>query len=88
MQKLTHSYYCGTSSTQIIYETIGAYFDGICAAFPENDALVVRHQGIRWSYREFQTKVDALAAGLIALGIEPGDRGSGDPTVPNGWWCS
>ena len=74
MQKLTHSYYCGTSSTQIIYETIGAYFDGICAAFPENDALVVRHQGIRWSYREFQAKVDALAAGLIALGIEPGDR--------------
>ena len=74
MQKLTHSYYCGTSSTQIIYETIGAYFDGICAAYPENDALVVRHQGIRWSYREFQAKVDALAAGLIALGIEPGDR--------------
>ena len=74
MQKLTHSYYCGTSSTQIIYETIGAYFDGICEAFPENDALVVRHQGIRWSYRDFQAKVDALAAGLIALGIEPGDR--------------
>lgn len=74
MQKLTHSYYCGTSSTQIIYETIGAYFDGICEAFSENDALVVCHQGIRWSYREFQAKVDALAAGLIALGIEPGDR--------------
>ena len=74
MQKLTHSYYCGTSSTQIIYETIGAYFDGICEAFPENDALVVRYQGIRWSYREFQARVDALAAGLIALGIEPGDR--------------
>ena len=74
MQKLTHSYYCGTSSTQIIYETIGAYFDGICEAFPENDALVVCHQGIRWSYRELQAKVDAIAAGLIALGIEPGDR--------------
>ena len=74
MQKLTHSYYCGTSSTQIIYETIGAYFDGICEAFPENDALVVRHQGIRWSYRELQAKVDAIAAGLISLGIEPGDR--------------
>ena len=74
MQKLTHSYYCGTSSTQIVYKTIGAYFDGICETFPENDALVVRHQGIRWSYREFQAKVDALAAGLIALGIEPGDR--------------
>ena len=74
MQKLTHSYYCGTSSTQIIYETIGAYFDGICEAFPENDALVVRHQGIRWTYRELQAKVDAIAAGLIALGIEPGDR--------------
>ena len=43
MIKLTQSYYCGASQSQIIYETIGNYFDGTCAANPEVEALVVRH---------------------------------------------
>jgi fatty-acyl-CoA synthase len=36
--------------------------------------LVVRHQNIRWNYAELQRRVDELAAGLLALGLEPGDR--------------
>ena len=71
---LTHSYFCGASTAQIIYRTIGQYFDHICARFPENEALVVRHQGIRWTYSELRQQVDHLAAGLLALGIAPGDR--------------
>ena len=43
MNKLTHSYYCGASDSQIIYETIGNYFDRTCQANPDGDALVVRH---------------------------------------------
>src|SRR6202042_2527427 len=31
-------------------------------------------QDIRWSYGELKAKVDALAAGLLALGLSPGDR--------------
>jgi len=36
--------------------------------------VVSRHQNIRWTYRQFQEQVDALAAGLLALGLEKGDR--------------
>ncbi|MEZ5571094.1 MAG: AMP-binding protein [Halioglobus sp.] len=74
MTQLTHSYYCGASNTQIIYQTIGNYFDHICARFADEEALVVRHQQVRWSYRELQAEVNRLAIGLLALGIAPGDR--------------
>ena len=56
MTKLTRSYYCGASYSQIIYETIGNYFDRTCEANPDGDALVVRHQGIRLSYSQLREK--------------------------------
>jgi fatty-acyl-CoA synthase len=74
MAILTHSYYCGASDTQIIYQTIGNYFDRICDKHAAEEALVVRHQQVRWSYRQLQTEVNRLATGLLALGIAPGDR--------------
>ncbi len=74
MKTLSKSYYCGASTTQIIYETIGVYFDRICEQHPDQDALIVRHQDVRWTYRELQKKVNELATGLLALGIAPGDR--------------
>ena len=74
MTELTQSYYCGASNAQIIYETIGNYMDRICDRFPDNEALVVRHQSIRWSYGEFRQEIDRLATGLLALGIKPGER--------------
>ncbi len=74
MTQLTQSYYCGASQSQIIYETIGNYFDRTCESNPEIDALVVRHQNVRWSYQQLQERVNSLAAGLLALGIQTGDR--------------
>ncbi|MEK9543083.1 MAG: AMP-binding protein, partial [Luminiphilus sp.] len=74
METLDQSYYCGASTTQIIYETIGVYFDRICEQHPDQDALIVRHQDVRWTYRRLHEEVENLAAGLLALGIEPGDR--------------
>lgn len=74
MKTLSKSYYCGASTTQIIYETIGVYFDRICEQHQDQDALIVRHQNVRWSYCELQKKVNELATGLLALGIAPGDR--------------
>ncbi|MDG1216523.1 MAG: AMP-binding protein, partial [Luminiphilus sp.] len=74
MTQLTQSYYCGASQSQIIYETIGNYFDRTCESNPEVDALVVRHQNVRWSYQQLQEQVNSLAAGLLALGIQAGDR--------------
>ena len=68
------SYVCGTGSMPLIGETIGSHFDRAAARWAGREALVVRHQQIRWTYAELKTHVDALAAGLIALGLEPGDR--------------
>ena len=74
MNPLTRSYYSGASDAQIIYETIGSYFDKIANLHSTHSALVVRHQGVNWTYGELQARVDQLAMGLIHLGIEPGDR--------------
>ncbi|WP_394761359.1 AMP-binding protein [Phenylobacterium sp.] len=68
------SYVSGASAKPLLGQTIGAAFDAICAAHPDQMALISRHQHIRWTYGEMQTRVDALAAGLLALGLEPGDR--------------
>src|SRR5262245_36191561 len=68
------SYDHGTSTTKLIGETIGSFFDKAAARFRDREALVVRHQDIRWTYGELARRVDDLAAGLLALGLEPGDR--------------
>src|SRR6202043_2145352 len=34
----------------------------------------VAHQKIRWTYAELKSRSDAFASGLLALGLEPGDR--------------
>jgi fatty-acyl-CoA synthase len=64
----------GEGTGQLLYETIGAVFDRIVDACSDKPALIVRHQDIRWSWRQMRDEVDRLAAGLVALGIEPGDR--------------
>lgn len=74
MNKLTKSYICGESSHQLIYSTIGNKFEEIANQFPNNDALVVCHQDIKWSYKQLNEKVDELATGLLNLGISKGDR--------------
>jgi len=71
---LTQSYVHGASDDPLIGETIGANFDAAVARWRGREALVVRHQDVRWTYGELQEQVDAFAAGLLALGLEPGDR--------------
>jgi len=68
------SYAHGTSSTPLLGETIGAQFDRTVARWGDRPALTVRQQDVRWSWRQLGEKVDAFAAGLLALGLEPGDR--------------
>src|ERR1700734_2484655 len=74
MSKLTQSYAHGVSMTPLIGETIGVHFDKMAARFADRDALIVRQQNIHWTYGELKEKTGALAAGLLALGLIPGDR--------------
>ncbi|MBV9816120.1 MAG: AMP-binding protein, partial [Alphaproteobacteria bacterium] len=68
------SYVHGASDTPFIGDTIGVYFDRVAERFAGRDALIVRHQQIRWTYGELKERVDAFAAGLLALGLKRGDR--------------
>lgn len=68
------SYLCGQANEPLLYETIGACLDRIAATYPQQPALVVRHQNIRWTYADYQERIDALATGLLAIGVNSGDR--------------
>jgi fatty-acyl-CoA synthase len=71
---MTDSLVRGDDSPALIDMTIGDYFDKTVRAHPDGEALVVRHQNVRWTWRELQARVDAVAAGLLARGLTPGDR--------------
>jgi fatty-acyl-CoA synthase len=64
----------GPTDVALLDQTIGANLDATVRAFGANEALVSCHQGIRWTYREFGERVDLLAKGLMAAGLEVGDR--------------
>jgi len=68
------SYVHGASEVPLIGETIGRFFDDACTKWASRPALVVRHQNVRLSYGELGREVDRLAAGLLTLGLQPGDR--------------
>ncbi|PXY30978.1 AMP-binding protein [Prauserella muralis] len=68
------SYSSGISHTPLLGDTIGDNFDRTVAAFGDRDALVDHGRGLRWTYRELAAEVDALALGLLELGIGKGDR--------------
>src|ERR1700693_4777978 len=68
------SYVSGASSRPLLGLTIGDAFDHAVRQWGDRDALVVRHQGIRWSYRNLAERAAAFAAGLLSYGLRPGDR--------------
>jgi fatty-acyl-CoA synthase len=68
------SYAHGAGEEPLLGETIGANLDRTVARVPDAEALVSRHQGVRYTYAEFGQAVDRLAGGLLTAGLEPGDR--------------
>ncbi|MDF5938848.1 AMP-binding protein [Pseudomonas aeruginosa] len=54
--------------------TVGDAFDATVARHAEREALVVRHQRLRYSWRQLAERVDAYARAFIALGLRPGER--------------
>ncbi|MFK0046569.1 AMP-binding protein [Streptomyces sp. NPDC090741] len=55
-------------------DTIGENLDRTVRRYPDRDALVDLAAGRRWTYAELAADVDALALGLLDLGIAKGDR--------------
>ncbi len=64
----------GRADIPLLDETIGANLARTVTANGDREALVSRHQGLRWTYDEFAARVASCAKGLLGLGLEAGDR--------------
>ncbi|WP_260397277.1 AMP-binding protein, partial [Variovorax sp. KBW07] len=71
---LTQSMAQGATDVPLIEQPIGDFFDDMVEKQPDREALVSRHEGQRFSYRELQTESNKLASALLNLGLVAGDR--------------
>ena len=69
MRTSVHSYFHRTSATPLLNDTLGAAVDKAAKRWPDQEAVIVRDQGVRLTFAELRREVDRLAAGLIALGL-------------------
>jgi len=58
----------------LLGDTIGRSLDQAVRRWGDREALVSPSHGVRWTWKEFAERVDALAAGFLALGLERGAR--------------
>lgn len=68
------SYTRGRQDRPLLTQTIGQAFDATVARLGKQEALVARHQRLRYSWRQLAEQVESCARALMALGIETGDR--------------
>ena len=64
----------GSTATPLLDEIISVNLARTVAAHGGRDALVSVEQGLRYTYREFAAVVDEVAAGLMAMDVQVGDR--------------
>src|SRR5579871_1697509 len=64
----------GADAPPLLELTIGQALDAAAARWGEAEAVVSVEQGVRWTWASLAQQADALAAGFVALGLEPGDR--------------
>ena len=77
------SYANGLAEEPLLGQTIGENLALTVHRYPDRDALVDVPSGRRWTYAELAADVEAVARGLLGLGIAKGDRvGIWAPNVP------
>lgn len=55
-------------------KTIGQYFRECAEIDPDREFVVYPDRNLRWTYAEFDQRTDALARGLLYIGMRPGDH--------------
>lgn len=68
------SYTRGPQDKPLLAMTVGAAFDATVERFAAREALVVRHQSLRYTWAELAEVVNGIARAFLALGLRPGDR--------------
>ncbi len=74
LEPVVESYVIGASDPPLIEQTIGQALSEAAHKYGESEAIVSVHQGMRVSYRELNEQAGMVGAGLLSLGLEPGDR--------------
>ncbi len=74
MDQPNQSYSRGPQDKALLAMTIGQAFDRTVAQYPQGEALVVRHQQLRYTWQQLAEAVDLHARALLALGLQAGDR--------------
>ena len=74
MTEMADSYVCGAADVPLLGITIGRSLDDAARRWGDRDALVSPSHCVRWTWKELAERVDALAAGFLALGLERGAR--------------
>ncbi|MBS6081284.1 MAG: AMP-binding protein [Pseudomonas fluorescens] len=74
MDQLHPSYSRGSQDKTLLAMTIGQAFDHTVAQYPDGEALVVRHQQRRYTWRQLAETVELHARAFLALGMQTGDR--------------
>lgn len=59
---------------QPIEDTLGQLLEQWADKLPDHDFMVYPDRGLRFSYSEFNQRVDNLAKGLMAIGVQKGDK--------------
>ncbi|MEM9105345.1 MAG: AMP-binding protein [Pseudomonadota bacterium] len=73
-EKKEWSHVSGPKTPPLQFVTISQMVNDTVARFGEREAVISVHQNIRRTYNELNADINALAAGLLALGLERGDR--------------
>jgi fatty-acyl-CoA synthase len=68
------SYASGTSDVPLLGDTIGDNLDRTASTYPDGEALVEVPTARRWTYAQLRDDVEVVAMGLLAAGLEKGDR--------------
>lgn len=71
---LVQSFTRGSTHLPLIEQTLGDVFDEVVERWPHREAVVSRHEGRRYTYRELQLETNRLASALLNLGLTAGDR--------------
>lgn len=74
MAELQASYVNGLAPTPLRYQTVGQALAGAAEQWPEREAIIVHQQGRALTWAELHQRAEQLAANLLELGLEPGDR--------------
>src|ERR1039458_7524775 len=65
--------YTRGAAVPLLEKTISQALRDAAAKFPDREALIVRHQSTRLTWRELDARVTRTARGLAGLGLRPGD---------------